>query len=160
MAHYLGQLLQIDTPLFAIGLKKLEQATSNRGIDTKLIGDIHEKAYTVLRKLGLDPANTTNKELWLALHGAQGKAATGGSDYVGLVTVDGVVSFNPNDIRRNQHRAFGERTTDAMRQALVHELTRRYTATGMVSGADVAAMMNECGVQSLTFQNKQEGSKK
>lgn len=157
MAHYLGQLLQVDTPLFAIGMQKLEQATGNTGIDTKLIGDIHEKAYAVMRKLGLDPQNTTNRELWTALHGEYPKNTLQGSEYAGLVTVDGVVSFNKNDVSRNKNRAFGERTTEALQQALVKEITERYLATGRETMPHVEQLLKESGITTMNLQHRQKG---
>lgn len=157
MAHYLQQLLQADDPLFSIGLNKLEQATGNRGIDVKLIGDIHERAYAVLRRLGLDPKNTTNKELWAALHGKYPKDTLKHSAYVGLVTIDGVVSFNENDVKRNKNHGFAERTSDSMRQALASELAERYLATGRDTYEHIKALMKESGIDTFSLQHKQEG---
>lgn len=75
MARYLQQLLGAREPLFSAGLQKLERATGNTGIDAKLIGDIHERAYVAMRQLGLDPKDTTTKELWQALGGSNAKQA-------------------------------------------------------------------------------------
>lgn len=159
MAKYLQQLLQANEPLFTVGLKKLEQATGNRGIDVKLIGDVHERAYAVLRRIGLDPANTTSKELWAALHGRYPKDTLRDTDYVGLVTVDGVVSFNKNDVKRNKNRSFNERTADSMRQSLADEIAKRYLATGRQTYEHIETMMHESGIQTLNLQRKQEGEK-
>lgn len=160
MARYLQQLLQASDPLFSIGLNKLEQATGDAGIDVKLIGDIHEQAYGVMRRLGLDPKNTTSKELWAALHGKYPKDTLKQSAYVGLVTVDGVVSFNENDVKRNKNHSFAERTTDAMRQALADEIAKRYQATGRETYAHIKALMDESGMQTLNLQDKQKGKNK
>lgn len=157
MAGYLQQLIQTDSPLFGIGLKKLEQATGNQGIDAKLVGNIHERAYAVLRRLGLDPKNTTNKELWAALHGKYPKDTLRNADYVGLVTIDGVVSFNQNDVKRNKNHSFAERSTDAMRQALAEEIAKRYLATGRETQGHIETVMNESGIQTLSLQRKQKG---
>lgn len=159
MATYLQQLLGARDPLFNIGIKKLEQATGNTGIDAKLIGDIHGQAYAVMRRLGLDPANTTNKELWAALHGKYAKDTLKQTEYAGLVTVDGVVSFNQNDVKRNKNHTFAERTTDAMRQALADELAQRYMATGRQTFAHIKTMMDESGIQTLNLQHLQGGKK-
>lgn len=160
MARYLQQLLQANDPLFSIGLKKLEQATGNSGIDVKLIGDIHEQAYAVMRRLGLDPKNTTNKELWTALHGKYPKDTLKHTSYVGLVTVDGVISFNENDVKRNKNHSFAERTTDAMRQSLADEIAKRYLATARETYEHVQTLMRESGIQTLNLQHKQGGENK
>lgn len=156
MARYLQQLLGASEPLFSAGLKKLERATGNKGIDAKLIGDIHTKAYAVMRKLGLDPANTTVKELYHALHGTLPKALLQTTAYVGLVTVDGLVSFNANDVKRNKHRAFAERTFDAMRQALLVELQQRYTVTSPEASVHVSELLKDSGLVALKLDNNKE----
>ncbi len=157
MAHYLQQLLQMRGPLFGIGLKKLEQATGNSGIDTKLIGDIHERAYAVMRRLGLDPKNTTSRELWAALQGKYPKDTLKDTDYVGLMTVDGVMSFNSDDARRNKNCDFAERTVSAMQQALAGEIVARYQATGRNTRMHIKALVQESGMMKLDLQDKQKG---
>ncbi len=160
MANYLQQLLQANDPLFSIGLKKLEQATGNNGIDVKLIGDVHERAYAVMRRIGLDPKNTTNKELWVALHGKYPKGTLKATAYVGLVTVDGVISFNENDVKRNKNHSFADRTTDAMRQSLVDEIANRYLATGRDTYEHIKTLMAESGIMTFNLQNKHGGETK
>ena len=159
MARYLQQLLDAKEPLFSHGLTRLEKATGNTGIDARLIGDIHEKAYAVMRKLGLDPSDTTTKELWAALQGRYPKDTLKSTPYVGLVTVDGVVSFNENDVKRNKNHGFSERTSDAMRQALVTELQRRYSAANGSVSAHVKELMADSGIQTLSL-DQNPGEKK
>ena len=157
MARYLQQLLDAKEPLFSHGLQKLEQATGNSGIDTKLIGDIHALAYEVMRSIGLDPKDTTTRELWAALHGRTPKGLFKNTAYVGLITVDGVVSFNENDVKRNKNRAFGERTADAMRQSLAQEIKKRYQASGRETAAHVKALMADAGIATLNLEKTKKG---
>lgn len=159
MAKYLQQLLHATDPLFTIGMQKLERATGNSGIDVKLIGDIHERAYDVMRRLGLDPKNTTTKELWQTLHGKYPKGVLKNTAYVGLVTVDGVISFNENDVKRNKNHSFADRTTDAMKQSLADEIAKRYLATGRETYAHIESLMRESGIQTLNLQHNQEDKK-
>lgn len=156
MAKYLQQLLQASDPLFTIGMKKLELATGGRGIDVGLIGDIHERAYGVMRDLGLDPKNTTTKELWLALHGKYPKGTLKNTAYVGLVTVDGVISFNENDVKHNKNHSFADRTADAMKQSLAGEIAKRYLATGRETYTHIEALMSESGIRTFNLQHNQE----
>lgn len=67
MAKFLRDLLNADEPAFSAMLKKLEKASGNQGVDTRLIGDITKKAHDAMRRLDLDPADTTGTELYRAL---------------------------------------------------------------------------------------------
>lgn len=69
MAKFLQQLLDAEEPIFSQALMQLEQASGRAGTDAKLIGDIIEKAHESMRYIGLDPADTTGKELYQALLG-------------------------------------------------------------------------------------------
>lgn len=67
MAKFLRDLLDAEEPLFTASLKQLEQASGHPGADVRLIADITAKAHDRMRKLGLDPANTTGREFYQAL---------------------------------------------------------------------------------------------
>lgn len=67
MAKFLRDLLDAEEPIFSTSLEQLEKASGRPGADTRLIGDITEKAHESMRRLGLDPANTTGKEFYQAL---------------------------------------------------------------------------------------------
>lgn len=67
MAKFLRDLLDAEEPLFSLALRQLEQASGRQGTDTKLIGDILKKAHDAMRKLKLDPKDTTGPELYQAL---------------------------------------------------------------------------------------------
>ena len=67
MSKFLRDLLDAEEPVFSLALKQLEKASGNHGEDVKLIGEIHEKARSGMRKLGLDPTDTNGKEFYHAL---------------------------------------------------------------------------------------------
>jgi hypothetical protein len=67
MAAFLQKLLDAEEPLFSHSLKQLEASSGNTGADARLIGDITEKTHTIMRKLGLDPADTKGEEFYEAL---------------------------------------------------------------------------------------------
>jgi hypothetical protein len=67
MANMLRDLLDAKEPLFSLSLRQLEKASGNRGVDTKLIGDIIEKTHAATAALGLDSKDTTGRELYHAL---------------------------------------------------------------------------------------------
>lgn len=64
---FLRDLLNAEEPLFSESLRQLEAASHNPGADAQLVGDIHERARTAMKSLGLDPADTTGPELYHAL---------------------------------------------------------------------------------------------
>lgn len=67
MAQILRDLLDAKEPLFSLALKQLEMSSGQPGTDARLIGEIYEKANDRIRKLGLDPSDSTGKEIYQAL---------------------------------------------------------------------------------------------
>lgn len=69
MTRVLSELLGAGEPMFAIAMKQLERSSGNQSIDVKLTSDIIAKSHIGLRALGLDPRDTTGRELYGALQG-------------------------------------------------------------------------------------------
>jgi uncharacterized protein (TIGR00730 family) len=67
VAKFLRDLLDAEEPLFSSALQQLEEISGRHAADSKLIGDITEKASESMRTLGLDPALATGEELYFAL---------------------------------------------------------------------------------------------
>lgn len=67
MCKVLADLLGIDDPLFSVGVHQLELASGQPGVDVRLYAEIIRKAHQKTRELGLDPKDTTGKELYHAL---------------------------------------------------------------------------------------------
>lgn len=67
MSKFLRDLLDAKEPLFSLALKQLETASGRSGTDAKLIGDIHTQASDAIRRLKLDPADSTGSEIYRAL---------------------------------------------------------------------------------------------
>lgn len=67
MATFLRDLLDAEEPLFSHAITQLEKASGHMGADVRLIADITEKAHQSMRELGLDPADTSGKELYHTL---------------------------------------------------------------------------------------------
>ena len=132
MSRNLGQLLGRNDQLFVSGIDELERMTNRGGTDAKLIGDILHMAHRIIKKIGLDPADSTAKEIYLALRSFCTTEANLNNlvdlDYV-LYSVDGqVVSFNLIDIIENNHHdlPFEKRVLDHGKRALRGEIARRY----------------------------------
>lgn len=129
---FLKDLLANDHPLFSINLQKLESATHHAGVDTRLIADITHKAHDVMRVFGLDPADTTGRELYNALNAAVRTERTvrqfGDAHYVLLNLGDGPISFNVQDVIENAHHelSYEERIVDHGQRHLRMEIIKRY----------------------------------
>lgn len=67
MSKILAELLGEDNPLFGSSISRLEKACGNPSIDVKLISDIATKVRIKTKSLGLDPSDSTGKELYHAL---------------------------------------------------------------------------------------------
>lgn len=67
MTRVLAELLGAFEPAFRAGLQKLEQASGHESTDIRLSTDITQAGKRKLRELGLDPEDTTGKELYQAL---------------------------------------------------------------------------------------------
>lgn len=67
MAKFLRDLLDAEEPMFSAALLQLEEISGRHAADTKLIGDITQKAAESLRTLGLNPAVATGEEVYYAL---------------------------------------------------------------------------------------------
>lgn len=68
MTKILRDLLNAEEPLFTKSLRELEHLTLKRSVDVKLSAEILEKTASVIRSLGLDPEDTSDKELFHALN--------------------------------------------------------------------------------------------
>ena len=127
MARFLQDLLGAKEPLFMTAMHHLEKATGHDGIDVRLIGDIIGRGHAVLRRLGLDPADTTPHELYNALRAhAHDDGLFDETSYVGLVYDGEVISLNRKDVADNQTTEYDQRSLRHMRCQLQHEIVDRY----------------------------------
>lgn len=67
MTRFLSQALGAPEPDFRIGLQKLEDANGNPSSDIRLTSRIQQASRQKLMELGLDPKDTTAKELYQTL---------------------------------------------------------------------------------------------
>lgn len=162
MAHTLKDLLGSDHPLFALNLAALERAAGGDGVDTQLLGDILEKGHRVLRKLGLDPANTTSLEAYHALNNLSGSEAglaqLHETDFVLLFFGEDLVSFNAQDIVENAHHElpFEARVFGHAQRHLRAEIIKRYAEHERTDKDFVHELAKETGLKPET----DEGYKK
>jgi len=67
MATILRDLLDAEEPVFSLSLRQLEAASGQPGTDARLIGEIAEKMRYGTEAVGLDPQDTTGRELYNGL---------------------------------------------------------------------------------------------
>jgi hypothetical protein len=67
MGKFLRDLLDAEEPIFSHSLTQLEKASRHAGADVRLIADITTKTHAAMRKLGLDPSDTTGYEFYRSL---------------------------------------------------------------------------------------------
>lgn len=63
----LSELLGATEPMFTLALKQLEEVSGRPSVDVRLTAEIIGKVHLATRALGMDPKDTTGKELYQAL---------------------------------------------------------------------------------------------
>lgn len=152
MARFLQKLLAIDEPTFSIGIRELEHATGLKGIDTRIIADITHKAHEIMRKLNLDTADSSAREVYQALTNSvkSGVAETllFKADYVLLSFGDDIVSFNLIDVIENFHYEFSfeDKIISHGQRSLRGEIVHRYIDGGNSNEAITKHLAVEVGL--------------
>jgi hypothetical protein len=67
MSKMISELLGAEEPLFSNAIKQLERISGNPSVDVRLTAEILGKARLKTKELGLDPDDTTPKELYYGL---------------------------------------------------------------------------------------------
>lgn len=67
MAKVLRDLLGAEEPLFSTALAQLEKASGHKAADVRLISDILHLAHDRMRRLKLDPSDSTGREIYQGL---------------------------------------------------------------------------------------------
>ncbi|MDN5275696.1 MAG: putative Ribokinase [Candidatus Saccharibacteria bacterium] len=152
MAKFLQQLLEVQEPMFSMGLRRLEAMSGHSGVDVRLIADITHRAHDVMRALRLDPSNTTARELYNALSAAvvsdNFHDMLSDSDFVLVSIDDEVISFNMIDVIENSHHelTFEKRIISHGQRSLRGELLTRYLEHVLTDNISVQAAANDAGI--------------
>lgn len=168
MKYVLQSLLDIDSALFRAGIKDLEKSTGYKAIDVRLIADMIEQSHRVVRKLGLDPKDTTGLELYQCLLAAVKRddleAIFGESDYTLTVVHGQVISFNLLDVIENAHLQlpYKKQVASHGQRALRGEIVNRYLANTRTNDDTVLAIARAIGLLCSNEEcyNKHEDKKK
>ena len=147
MARFLQQLLNAPEPAFTTTLRRLETMTGSQGIDVSYIANITKRAHDLMRRIGLDPADTTDIELYRALNAnAKNSDLFADTADVGLSYAGRVVSFNIDDILENISLTYEMRRSDHLRCQLQHTLMERYLAAKVTEKRPVEEMFLQMGL--------------
>ncbi len=157
MARYLQQLLNAKEPMFSAAMRQLESMTRNQGIDVAYIGDITARAHDVMRQIGLNPADTTEQELYHALEAqADNGVLFSHTDDVGLSFGGRIISFNHDDVKENVTRPYDSRTVAHMRCQIQHGLTARYVAADGDDEGVIDEVVSEAGLDRCSLDEYHE----
>ncbi len=157
MARYLQQLLNAKEPMFSAAMRQLESMTRNQGIDVAYIGDITARAHDVMRQIGLNPADTTEQELYHALEAqADNGVLFSHTDDVGLSFGGRIISFNYDDVKENVTRPYDSRTVAHMRCQIQHGLTARYVAADGDDEGVIDEVVSEAGLDRCSLDEYHE----
>lgn len=148
MAKKLSILLNAKEPLFTTSLRQLEGLTGHRAIDISYLADVMARAHQVMRRIGLDPADTTEKELYAALNAhVDDNQLFIRTDDVGLLFgKNRIISFNHEDVIENSTKIYEQRTVRHMRCEMKHALTSRYVSADSDDEVMISEIVAESGL--------------
>ncbi len=137
-----------------MNVARLEKASGDAGIDTRLIGEITETAHRVVRELGLDLNDTTSEELYHALNASVRRNDMSIRDlyadtaFVLINLGAGPISLNMHDIIENAHHElpFEKRSVAHAQRKLRMELVRRYAEHDRTHESFVHSLASEVDV--------------
>ncbi len=156
MAKFLQTVLGAKQPLFAITLRELEQKSSHQGIDVAYVADITHRAHAAMRRIGLDPADTTALELYVSLNAhSSNETLFHATDDVVLVVGRNMVSFNHQDVQENRQTTFENRTNTYGKHAIAEGLVSRYAKN---DPKKVQSMTKSLELAGVKFSQESEAS--
>lgn len=124
MARFLRDLLDAEEPIFTDALAQLEKISGRPSADTKLIGDITEKAHENLRQMGLNPVVATGEEIYHALQARVEQDIKRLTKIIGAKDSDDVKHLVPHMIRAAEKVEFN-RKVFVLKREKAKELIRQ-----------------------------------
>lgn len=95
MSRVLSEILAAEEPGFSMALHQLESASGRPGIDVRLVAEMNATIRGKIRELGLDPNDTTPKELYHGLQATIGRHDTFISQALGVNDPENVQELLP-----------------------------------------------------------------
>lgn len=147
MSKFLQTVLGAKQPLFSITMRELEKKSAHQGIDVSYTADIRHRAHDVMRRIGLDPSDTTALELYASLNAhLSNETLFANTADVALIIHDKIVSFNHDDVMKNQHTTFENRHIGGAKQAIAQTLALKYTGVHTKNADRIRESLRLAGV--------------
>lgn len=151
MAKFLAEVLSNDHPLFTFNIGQLEKAVGDDSVSARIVADSIERANSVIRAIGLDPNDTTAKEIYQALNSKnedQLLELLKNSEHVLMPLPSGVISFNIQDVVENKHHQLGfeDRILGHAQRNLRLEIVKRYAEVDKVDNALIKKLTQEVDI--------------
>ncbi len=128
----LSELLNAKEPLFSKAIRDLEKITNSKSLDVSLITEIEQKAGDRMRRLGLDPQDTTGLELFKALENRIIKDNERVTKLIGGEDSTDVKTIPPLAVATVK-KAKISRTCWALKRSVAKELLRKMPPKKMMS---------------------------
>ena len=159
MATFLQKVLQARQPLFSLFITHAEKQSGMAGIDVRYMADITHRAHHIMRRLGLDPADTTGLELYKSLnaHIDNHTLFEHAADVALLIGKD-VISFNPDDVSENVSKPYEARIADNARHEIASQLVSRYAGSNPARKKMLTKELADAGVNLSATKKKPAGS--
>ena len=147
MSKFLQTVLGAKQPLFSITIRELEKKTAHQGIDVAYTADITHRAHAVMRRIGLDPRDTTPLELYASLNAHQSNESLfSNTADVALIVHGKIISFNHFDVIKNQQTTFENRYSSNAREAIAQTLVSKYAGLNRKNSASIRESLVLAGV--------------
>jgi sugar/nucleoside kinase (ribokinase family) len=151
MAKFLAEVLSNDHPLFTFNIEQLEKAVGDDSVSARIVADSLESAHNVIRAIGLDPNDTTAKEIYQALNSKnedQLLELLKDSEYVLIPFPSGVISFNIQDVIENKHHqlAFEDRILGHAQRHLRLQIVKRYAEADKIDNDLIKKLTQEIDI--------------
>lgn len=99
MSRVLSEILSAEEPGFTMAIQQLENASGRPGVDVRLIAEMNSTIRAKIRELGLDPNDTTPKELYHGLQATVGRHDTFISQALGVSDPEDVQFLLPQIVK-------------------------------------------------------------
>lgn len=146
MAKILRDLLDAEEPIFSLSLRQLEKASGEHGTDARLIGEITQKMRVSTEYLGLDPGDSTDREVYAAMMAQIGRDNERVTKLIG--------GIDPDDVTKNVPLMV--KAVEKMDIDRTCWVLRRSVAKKLLSQMPPKALMKKLGYRSVESMLKHE----
>ncbi len=148
MSRLLSELLAAEEPKFGMAIRQFEAVSGNASIDVRLTAEIVGKVHMRLKALGLDPHDTTGRELYASLIGLAARHDDFLARRIGIL--------DPHDVQAVLLRvADAARALDVPKDAWVLKIS---AAKRLLKQSPPKKVMKQLGYRSIDSMIKREST--